>query len=57
MIDLKCMYKRTLETHIKYLATKCPVVTLLGLRQSGKTTLVRLAFPKKPYVNMEDADI
>jgi uncharacterized protein len=28
----------------------------LGLRQSGKTTLVRAAFPKKPYVNMEDAE-
>jgi len=50
------MFKRTLTTHIQELATKYPVVTLLGPRQSGKTTLVRSAFPDKPYVNMEDSD-
>lgn len=30
------------------------MVTLLGPRQSGKTTLVKAAFPKKPYINLED---
>ena len=50
------MFKRTLTAYIQELATKYPVATLLGPRQSGKTTLVRAAFPKKPYVNMEDAD-
>lgn len=51
------MFKRFLTPHIQELAKKYPVVTLLGPRQSGKTTLVRAAFPKKPYVNMEDAEI
>jgi len=50
------MFRRLLTPYIQELATKYPVVTLLGPRQSGKTTLVRAAFPKKPYVNMEDAD-
>lgn len=49
------MFKRFLKTHIQGLTKKYPVVTLLGPRQSGKTTLVKAAFPHKPYVNMEDA--
>lgn len=36
--------------------SKFPVVTLLGPRQAGKTTLVRLAFPNMSYVNLEDAE-
>jgi predicted AAA+ superfamily ATPase len=32
------------------------MITLLGPRQSGQTTLVRSVFPDKPYVNMEDSD-
>ena len=50
------MYKRILEKQIRELASKYPVVTILGPRQSGKTTVVRAAFPDKPYVNMEEAD-
>ncbi len=51
------MFKRTLQPHIQSLAKKYPIVTLLGPRQSGKTTLVRASFPKMPYVNMEDPEI
>ena len=50
------MFERSLTSCIQQLATKYPVVTLMGPRQSGKTTLVKLAFPNKPYVNMEDSD-
>jgi len=50
------MFKRSLTPYIKGLAEKYPVVTLLGPRQSGKTTLVKAAFQDKPYVNMEDAE-
>ena len=50
------MFKRSLTSCMQQLATKYPVVTLMGPRQSGKTTLVKLAFPNKPYVNMEDSD-
>jgi predicted AAA+ superfamily ATPase len=34
-----------------------PVVTVLGPRQSGKTTLCQMAFPDKPYVNLEQPDV
>ncbi len=37
-------------------AKSFPVVTLLGPRQSGKTTLVQMTFPDKPYCSMEDPD-
>jgi len=38
-------------------ATEYPVVTLIGPRQSGKTTLVKQLFPHKPYINLEAPDI
>lgn len=38
-------------------ATLYPVVTVLGPRQSGKTTLCRMAFTDKPYVNLEQPDV
>jgi predicted AAA+ superfamily ATPase len=38
-------------------AMQYPVVTVLGPRQSGKTTLCRLAFQDKPYVNLEQPDV
>ncbi|GAB5411927.1 MAG: ATP-binding protein [Chlamydiales bacterium] len=34
-------------------AKQNPVVTITGPRQSGKTTLVKEAFPDKPYANLE----
>ena len=38
-------------------AAEYPVVTVFGPRQSGKTTLVRMTFPNKPYFSLEDPDI
>lgn len=34
-----------------------PIVTVIGPRQSGKTTLVRQLFPDKAYFNFEDPSI
>jgi predicted AAA+ superfamily ATPase len=50
------MIARTLEKKLKSLAKAFPVVTVTGPRQSGKTTLVRHAFPDFAYVSLEDAD-
>lgn len=47
------MYPRIMADELKNSAKKYPVVTLLGPRQSGKTTLVKESFPEKPYINME----
>jgi predicted AAA+ superfamily ATPase len=38
------------------LARSFPVVTVTGPRQSGKTTLCKMAFPNKRYVSLEDPD-
>ncbi|WP_396435029.1 ATP-binding protein [Limnohabitans sp.] len=38
-------------------ATLYPVVTVLGPRQAGKTTLCQMAFPDKSYVNLEQPDV
>ncbi len=51
------MFKRSLQAHLQDVAKKYPIVTILGPRQSGKTTLVKAVFPQKPYVNMEDASV
>jgi predicted AAA+ superfamily ATPase len=47
---------RDLEAELIEMAANYPIVTLLGPRQSGKTTLVRKVFPQKPYVTLEDPD-
>jgi hypothetical protein len=50
------MIGRTLEKKLKEMARSFSVVTVTGPRQSGKTTLVRSAFPRMPYVSLEDLD-
>jgi len=51
------MIPRTISAELQESAKEYPVVTLHGPRQSGKTTLVRAIFPKKPYFSLEDPDI
>jgi hypothetical protein len=51
------MIERTLTAKVIALAQKFQVITLTGPRQSGKTTLVRAAFPAMPYVSLEEPDI
>lgn len=50
------MYKRILHSEINSLAKKFRVVTVLGPRQAGKTTLCQMAFPDYHYVSLEDPD-
>ena len=38
-------------------AAEYPVVTLLGPRQAGKTTLVRATFPEHEYCNLENPEL
>lgn len=51
------MITRTLTAKLVALAQKFQVITLTGPRQSGKTTLVRAAFPAMPYVSLEEPDM
>jgi len=50
------MFPRVLQPSLVDAARGYPVVTLLGPRQSGKTTLVRETFPDKAYVSLENPD-
>lgn len=42
---------------VERLATQFPVIGITGPRQSGKTTLAKMAFPNKKYVSFDDKDI
>lgn len=48
--------KRRAASLLQNRAELYPVVTVLGPRQSGKTTLCRNVFANKPYVNLESPD-
>ncbi|MBQ9693146.1 MAG: ATP-binding protein [Kiritimatiellae bacterium] len=47
------MKTRILASKVKEFANSYPVVTIVGPRQSGKTTLAKLTFPDYQYVNLE----
>lgn len=51
------MIERKIIARIKELARTFPVVTIEGPRQSGKTTLAKMAFPDYAYANLEDTSI
>ena len=50
------MINRNAIPTLKKLAKGYPVVTITGPRQSGKTTLAKFVFKRKPYVSLEDPD-
>jgi uncharacterized protein len=51
------MIPRHIQPLLQRQASQYPVVTVIGPRQSGKTTLTRTSFPDKPYVSLEDPDV
>ncbi len=50
------MIKRAIEPQLDRLAKQFPVITIIGPRQSGKTTLAQSHFPDYDYVNLEDLE-
>lgn len=51
------MIKREAEIELHALSGQFKAVAVIGPRQSGKTTLVRMVFKDKPYANLENPDI
>ena len=51
------MINRIAVARLTKLAKTFRSVAVVGPRQSGKTTLCRAVFPKKPYVSLENPDI
>lgn len=51
------MIPRQMEKEFRFLLQEYPIVTLLGPRQSGKTTLAKLMHPEFQYVNLEQPEI
>ena len=50
------MITRTISEKLKNLYLKFPIVSVVGPRQSGKTTLVKNVFPRLKYVSLEELD-
>lgn len=53
----KVMITRHLQNKIIELSGKFPIVSIIGPRQAGKTTLAKVCFPRYAYVNLESPDI
>lgn len=51
------MFPRLLQKKLVELAKDYPIVTVMGPRQSGKTTLVKESFKHKAYINLEDLEV
>lgn len=51
------MIKRNAYDALVRLAEQFPVVAITGPRQSGKTTLAKMAFPEKRYVSFDDKNM
>ena len=51
------MIPRLISDELQEAFKEYPVVTVFGPRQSGKTTLVRMNFPDKPYYSLEEPDV
>lgn len=50
------MIEREIRHEILTAASEYPALTILGPRQSGKTTLAKRCFPQHTYVSLEDPD-
>lgn len=55
--ETAALIKRELTKILKEIATQFRVITILGPRQSGKTTLAQETFKKHLYISLEDLDV
>jgi predicted AAA+ superfamily ATPase len=53
----KVYITRQIEPELNKLFQQYPIITIVGPRQAGKSTVVQHVFNKKPYVNLEELDV
>ena len=51
------MIQRQIGEWVEKMAREYAVISIMGPRQSGKTTLAKELFPDYGYVNLEDPDL
>lgn len=51
------MFSRKIQQELSQVTAEYPVVTIIGPRQSGKTTLAKMQFPDYCYANLENPEI
>lgn len=51
------LINRQIGAYVEKVAREYPVVTIVGPRQSGKTTLAKKMFPQKRYFSFENPDL
>jgi uncharacterized protein len=51
------MINREAQNTLKRLAQQFKAVAIVGPRQSGKSTLVRITFPEKQYISLENPEV
>ena len=51
------MLDRKIEQELSIAANEYPVITIIGPRQSGKTTLAKKVFRQHTYVNLEHPEL
>ncbi len=51
------MIERKINRFVQKLSENYPIVTIMGPRQSGKTTIAQYLFPNHDYVSLEDPDV
>lgn len=51
------MIKRDMQQILKKYASQFQVISIMGPRQSGKTTLAKLTFPDYAYVSLEEEEV
>ena len=49
--------KRTIQRQLEDVATRIGIISIMGPRQSGKTTLAKMVFPNHTYYNLEDINL
>ncbi len=50
------MLNRIISERLLKLSKKFPIISIMGPRQSGKTTLTKMAFQNYRYISLENPD-